>query len=173
MTRATPCLAALLAVALSGCAGRSDYPSLARRPAERVTGSAQPAAPASPSAPAPPVLSDDMGARIDQLVEQARVAHAAFEAKRGAAERAAGGSGTLGSESWASASIALAALDTAHATSLRALSQLDVIEADHRVEVAGADDALSAAVIAARDVVSPLVEAERAVVDWLQTRLGG
>jgi len=116
-----------LAMALSACASTKDYPSLARRPAERITGTAEVVIPAPEANAAPALPSADFTARLSQLVEQARRGQGRFTEKRAAAEHliASADGATLGSESWSVASVALGDLDAARSDALVAMGELD------------------------------------------------
>lgn len=122
---------AATALILAGCAADyQNYPSLARRPAERITGIAEvvPAA-TVPARPAP--LSPDLTARLVQLSSQAQAAHGEFSSRRARAEQlvAAAGGAPLGSEAWAQASVALADLESARSRAMIALADLDALYA--------------------------------------------
>lgn len=156
-------------LALTGCAAAKDYPSLQRRPAERQTGSALPAAPeAPPPPPAPP--SAQLTTRLSQLVEQARAAHQRFAAKRDAAARmvAAGGASTPGSEGWATATVALSDLESARSDAMVALAELDQLYTARTVE---GDQSAVAAIAAARDQVTALVGNEDDALAALRGRM--
>jgi len=172
MNRALPLLAATLV--FSGCvASPGRYPSLERRPAERITGSAAAVAPdvqALPDAEAPSV---DLAAHVAQLVEQARAGHRIFTGKQDVAQRAVAAAGAFGTESWATASTALAEIESAQDPALQALAELDQIEADRQVDAAGALTGDIATVLAARAEVSRIVEQETAVVGTLSERIAG
>lgn len=165
---APPFACTALALLLAGCAAdTTNYPSLARRPAERITGSAE-TVPAD-AAPQPPALpSPELSARLSQLVDQAQAAHRDFLAKR---ERASGLVGAargaaVASESWSVASVALAELEAARSRAMIALADLDSLYAAERV--AGGP---AAAVGAAREQVIALVGEEDAVLADLRGRL--
>lgn len=170
-TRAIACLVPLLVV--SACAARDDYPSLARRPAERIAGSGEPA----PAVVAPPVPtappSADFAARLDQLVTQGRAAHARFAERQGAAERAIGAGGqAMGSEGWATASVALSGLDSARSEAMIALAGLDEIYAAEAVASAETGDpARREAAAAAHREIDGLVAEEDAVLARLRARV--
>lgn len=170
--RATACL--LPALLLSACAARSDYPSLALRDAERISGSAEPA-PAESPAPAPPQPpSGDMVARLGQLVEQARAAHGLFNERRGAAERtiAAGAGAATGSEGWATASVALAGLESARSEAMIALGALDEIYTAEAVTAAGGGSPANRdAAAAAHSEVEGWVAEEDQVLTRLRERV--
>jgi type IV secretory pathway VirB10-like protein len=157
-------LAALLAATLiAGCAADvSEYPSLARRPIERQM-EAPPAPPPPPEAPAAP--SAELTARLDQLVAQARAAHARFESREARARqlaRAASGA-AIASESWAVATIAVSDLESARSEVMIALADLDGM---HAVAVVEGKDA--APIAAARESVTALVREEDRVLAELR-----
>ena len=160
---------ALLATILLGaCASASaDYPSLAIRDAERMTGSAE-AVVAVPdlAPPAPP--SADLAARLAQLQGEAAAAHRAFRAAQGrtsvlvrAASRVA-----VGSESWAVATVALADLESSRSQAMIALADLDALYVAG--EVGGG---ANPAVLQARDGVTALVAEEDAVLANLRGQI--
>ena len=158
--------AATLAFLLSACAAdRSTYPSLARRDAERMVGTIAPAPPASESAPSP-----DLVAHLSQLTAQANSAHARFTARAPRARALSGAArgAAMGSDSWASAAIALADLESARSDAMIALADLDALYAAARVE--GND---VAAITATRDQVSALIAAEDGVLAELHNRMAG
>jgi hypothetical protein len=166
-------LAAALIVTLTACsADTTNFPSLARRPAERMVGSPAPAAPA----PVAPVPDAGLPARLATLVEQARDADRRFAARREAAERiVVRGSGSApGSESWAIASVALADLESARSDAMIALADLDELYAASRTASgmpgSGGD---WATIAAARDQVISLIAEEDRVLADLRGRLGG
>jgi hypothetical protein len=195
MNRPLACFAASVFL-LTGCAASSDYPSLARRPAEgsigadpaicpankdilalaegepgRVGGTAQPA-PAIDIPPPAVKPSRDLTTRLAQLVEQAQAAHGRFGAATPQAERtiSAASGAAEGSEAWSVASVALSALESARSDALVALAELD----QRYAEMATADtvnqpelDAISAA----RDQVEAIVAEEDRVLDRLRGRL--
>jgi hypothetical protein len=162
MTRAA---LSLLILGLAGCgADTVNYPSLARRPAERA------AAPApAPTAPAPASPDAQALARFAELEGQARAAHARFLAARETAERRieAAAAAAPGSETWAVASVALAGLEAARSEAMVALAELDQTYAQTRIE--GGD---GTAVAAARDRVIALIAEEDRVLAGLRGRLG-
>jgi hypothetical protein len=177
-------------LALAGCAtGGDKYPSLAERPAERITGTPAPedgqtpGPPPSPQAapsPAEPVPSN-LAARLDELVKQARDAHQDFTAGQAAAERlvSAAGAAPAGSESWSQATQALSALEADRGQTAAPLADLDKIDIDDRVAHAQADGTslggaprpAMTAIAQARDTVSTWVEEEDAVLSGLDGRL--
>lgn len=168
-----PLLAA--AVSLTGCAAAKDYPSLDRRAAERVTGSARPATPEPPPAPPPPA-SRELTTRLAQLVEQARAAHQRFADRRGTAERlvAAGGGAATGSEGWAVATAALSDLEATRSEAMIALAELDQLFAAESVAAAETGHRAGVeAIAAARDQVIALVGQEDTVLAALRGRMRG
>ncbi|MBW8783770.1 MAG: hypothetical protein JF593_03895 [Novosphingobium sp.] len=169
-------LVAMLPLALTACAAAGDYPSLARRPGERVTGSAPPVAPAvEPSTPAPPP-SASLATRLDQLVVQARGAHQRFVAAQPRTERlaAAARGAAMGSDNWSVASIALGELESLRSQAMIALADLDALHVETTIAAAGGSrigDA--AAVVAARQQVITLVGSEDDVLARLRADLRG
>lgn len=174
MTRFAPILACApacaMAVLLAGCAADYDnYPSLARRPAERVSGTAEPAPPTSP----PPLAvapSADLVARLAQLSDQAESAHRSFTGRRSRAEQLVGAArgATIGSENWSVASVALADLETSRSQAMIALADLDALYAAQRVE--GGD---ATAITATRDRVIGWIGEEDDILAQLRGRLAG
>ena len=116
-------------VLLAGCASASGgkYPSLATRPGERVSGTAEPV-----PAPAQPPATAATGSRIAQLRAQAQAAHARFAERRAsaAALSAAAQGAAVGSESWSVAQVALASLEAARSEAMIALAELDSLYVD-------------------------------------------
>lgn len=161
-----PLVSFLIAVPLAACATPSDrYPSLGLRDAERVAGSFDPdTAQAPPPAPAPP--SADLLARLAQLRQAAAKAHAEFLSAVPAAERLARAAGSVGSDSWASAQVALAGLDSARSQAAIALGDLDVLYVDATLA-----DEHRETIGAARAEVVALVEEEDALLARLRARL--
>lgn len=164
---ALPLASALAAMLVSGCAAdTTNYPSLARRPAERVVGTSE-VVPAQPApVPAPP--SAELTARLAQLTAEAQMAHSTFLSKRdGAARlvRAAHGA-AVASESWSVAAVALAELEAARSRAMIALADLDALYAAERI-VGGP----AAAIGEARDRVISLVGQEDEVLADLRGRL--
>ncbi|WP_225204778.1 hypothetical protein [Novosphingobium huizhouense] len=169
-------LLVLAALATSACsADRSRFPSLARRPAERAYGSAQPVAAAVPDATQPLPADASVVARVAALREQARKADARFESRRPGAERAvaaARGAG-VGSEAWSVAQIAIADLDSARSEGMVAMADLDrmlVVATQAAVDGPHADlDAIAPA----HAEVDALMRQELATLDALKRRVAG
>lgn len=164
-----PGLAAALgaSLALSACSGATGYPSLAKRPAERISGTAQPATP-PPVVTAPPPLSPEMQARLAQLVERARAAHTAFSGGKAKADRlsSAARGAAVSSEAWVVATVALAELESRRSEAMISLAELDSLYAREKVD--GGD---GVAIAAARDQVTAWVADEDAVLAELRGRL--
>ena len=143
-------LATMLCILAAGCASTpGDYPSLAIRDAERVSGTLQPA---EPYVPAP--IDAATLASVEGLVQQANAAYAAYRGKlervRATALRARGAS--VGSDAWAAASVALADLD--------------------RLYVAAATEGAATAELAnAQNVVNEMVEFETAQINEIHATL--
>ncbi|MFM5929663.1 MAG: hypothetical protein ACKOPQ_02010 [Novosphingobium sp.] len=151
---------------LSACGSAAGYPDLARRPAERISGTAQPAPP--PVVTPPPPLSPEMQARLAQLVERARSAHGAFTGDKAKADRlslAARGA-AVSSEAWVVATVALAELESRRSEAMISLAELDSLYAREKID--GGD---GVAIAAARDQVTAWVADEDAVLAELRGRL--
>jgi hypothetical protein len=154
----------LLMLTLAACAAdTADYPSLARRDAERTMDVPQ-AVPSATPVPLPP--GADQTARLAGLVDQARGAHRRFDSRRSKAERAVAAGGARGSESWGTANVALADLESARSEAMIALADLDQLYAKARID--GAD---ISAIAAARDQVMGWIGEEDRVLAGLRGRL--
>lgn len=166
-----PSLAAIAALSLAaptlgGCAGNDGaYPSLARRPVERITGSSPVVAPAPVPAPAPSARSLGL---LDQLVAQARSADAKFHANTPHAQALVGAAAdaAIASESWAVATVALADLESQRSNVMIALADLD---AAYAAATVAREDA--SAIAAARQQVIDIVAGEDTVLAGLKGRL--
>lgn len=121
---ALPCLALLAACA----APEGEYPSLAIRDIERVTGTMMPTQ--TPPAPPPARPADPTLAQLDSLAGSARAAHQRFLAKVDEAARVIGAAGGSGSESWARAQVALADLQAERSAAMIALADIDRLYVD-------------------------------------------
>ena len=145
--------AAFILVLPACAADTANYPSLARRPAERAASNTPTAAPA----PVPTAPDAELPARLAALIEQAREADTRFASRRAEAERAvaAGGGAAPGSEAWAVASVALADLDQLYAAA--------------RIASSGE----WATIAAARDQVTAWIGEEDHILAALRGRLGG
>jgi hypothetical protein len=149
--------APLALAGLAACSTPSgEYPSLAIRDAERVSGTIPAPDPYVPPPTPAPVLD-----RLARLTGDAASAHAAFQNQAPAARRtisAARGAGA-GSESWAQAQVALAGLEAARSQAMVALADLDRIYVDAAVEATELER-----IAAARQRVMGMVEAENALI---------
>lgn len=139
---------------LAACATPQDYPSLAVRDSERVSGSfAVPPAPAF--TPAPP--SGETLAQLGELAASARAAHqrflAAADETRGPVQQAAGAQ--IGSLEWSRAQAAIAALQATRGDAIIALADIDRLYVTAAVEGNELD-----AVGQARGEVAGMVEAQ-------------
>jgi hypothetical protein len=175
MRRASVSLVPLALVLLLGaCASAKDYPSLARRPVERMTGSSEVVAPEATPRPLAP-LSPELTTRLAQLVDQARGADQRFAARRDGATRliSAGSGAAPGSDGWSAASIALGELESARSDAMVALTELDDLYTNESIAAAETGDHGKVATIAdARDQVTALVSAEDGVLAQLRGKLG-
>ena len=177
MARLTrPLCTAAIALMLAGCgADTVNYPSLARRPAERVSGTspvvhADPAPIASPAPPSPARPSAELSARLAGLLDSARSADALFrtrEAKARLLANAAAGA-AVASERWSVATVALADLESARSSAMIALADLDALYAATRISGGEAG-----AIGAVRDQVIEIIGAEDTVLAGLRNRLAG
>jgi hypothetical protein len=158
-------LAVSASLLLSACArDRGEYPSLARRPAERVSGTAPVVTP-PPEAPQPPA---EVTGQLDGLVAKARAADAKF---RAAAPRArslvsAAAGAAVASESWSVATVALADLESQRSQAMIALADLDALYAAEGIKQSD-----TRAIAAARDAVIAIVAGEDEVLNDLKGRL--
>lgn len=162
-------LAALMMTA--GCASSDGYPSLAMRDAERVTGTFSPVTDgeSTDSMPAPEIPADaTLSARIDMLLDAAKAAHTRFMDAAPRAKRLASAAGGIGSDSWASAQVALADLESQRSQAAIALSTLDEIHVEGVTT-----NALPGIVSEARDTVISLVGEEDALLSQLRAKVRG
>ena len=151
---------------LAGCASAGDeYPSLAIRDAERISGTldAPAAEPYVPPAPSAEVID-----RVDRLVESGAAAHQAFLAvvPQARATISAARGAEVGSESWSRAEVALAEVQSAHGQTLVPLADLDRLFVDAATEGLAVER-----IAAAREQVAALAESERATVNELAAAL--
>lgn len=160
---------AAAAFMLTGCgADTVNYPSLARRPAERISGTSPVVIPdpAATEIPAPP--SPELTARLAQLLDTARTANTLFKARETKAEaltNAAAGA-PVASEGWSVATIALADLESARSNAMIALADLDALYAAARVSGGEAN-----AINLARDQVIALVGGQDRALMALRSKL--
>jgi hypothetical protein len=124
----------VLPMVLGACASTNgEYPSLAIRDAERVSGSAQPVE-VAPRPPAPP-LDSTIAGRIASAVAQARKANGSFAAASSRTERtvsAARGTRSPG-DAWIAAQVALADLVSLRSEAVIAQADLDLLYTSERL----------------------------------------
>lgn len=162
-----------LALLLGGCASAGQYPSLARRDAERVAASAMPVAAASPAPAAPRVASEGLAGKLSALVAQARGADSRFAARRSRAETLVGAArgAAIASEAWSVATVAVSELESARSEAMIAMADLDAMNAADRIANPNEPSADAPAIAAARDTVSAIIAGEDAVLAALKGRL--
>lgn len=154
--------ALLLIPLLAACAAPDgEYPSLALRPAERVSGTLEPAEPAPYVPPATPAA---VLGRLEQLTADAAGAHRTFLAEAPAVRsKVSAASGAAeGSDAWAEAQVALAGLQAARSKAMIALADLDRLYVDAAVEAAAIER-----IGAARDTVAAQVDEQNQTIDGL------
>lgn len=152
---------------LSACAANTvDYPSLSRRPAERVSGTAQPA-PAQ-TVPAPEMPDAQATSRIGALVTRAQASDARFASLESDARRAVtlAGNAATDSREWSNATVALASLASARSDTVTALADLDALYVDARL--AGRT---GAEIDVARSTVRDIAARQDAVLNTLEESL--
>ena len=170
MHRSLPPTAILFsALALSACAqDNGAFPSLAKRPAERVTavyGAPQPIA----TPMALPQPADGVLAQIDSLVAAAQQGDARFRRGEPSAQRLVGQAGRarIGSEPWAIATMAVSELEAARGQTMVPLAELDRQFAEAMTR--GED---VTRIANARDRVIDIIARQDTVLGALQRRLG-
>jgi len=159
-------LVPLLVLMLAACATPGDeYPSLAIRDAERVTGTLEPVAPTPYGPPPTPAAVVD---RLDRLAADAASAHRAFLAEAPAARSviAAASGAEFGSDGWARASVALAGLEGSRSRAMIALADLDRLMVD-----AGVEGGELTRIVAVRDTVTAQVNEENLTIEGLARNL--
>ncbi len=159
-------LAITASLLLSACArDQGEYPSLARRAAERISGTAPVVAPTE--APLPPP-SPEVSGSLAGHVEKARAADAKFRANAPRARSLVGAAAgaAVASESWAVATVALADLESQRSQAMIALADLDAVYASEGIKLAD-----TSAIAAARDQVIAIVSEQDSVLNELKGRL--
>jgi hypothetical protein len=159
----------LVLMAACASAGGGKYPSLATRPGERVSGTAQPV-----PAPTPPPATAETGSRVARLRAQAQAAHARFGERRASAASlsAAAQGAAIGSEAWSVAQVALASLEAARSEAMIALADLDSLYVAAKIEAVRTEGSGDVdAIGAAREDVIAMVGEEDAVLASLRGRL--
>ncbi|MEJ2459692.1 MAG: hypothetical protein P8Y58_16730, partial [Novosphingobium sp.] len=96
-----------------------------------------------------------------------------FQASRPAAERAVAAAGAIGSDTWSTASVALATLETNRSNAMVALGDLDTLYVDARTDGALEETPSTSAIAAARDQVKGWVAAQNDVIARLSARMPG
>ena len=161
---AFPALVASLALAACATVDEGDYPSLAKRDAERLTGRLLPAG-ATGAQPEAQVVSPPPQAlltRLESLVGSARTAHGTFESRLGTARRSVGAArgAARASDAWINAQVALSSLQSARSDTMIALADLDLLVAQEWLERDTQDMAAIEAARAARDTVAGWADEE-------------
>lgn len=157
---------------LSACASPGDYPSLARRDAERIAGSAEPATP-EPVAPAPAAPDAGLLARLEAIEARARTADARLRQQRPRAETlvAAASGAARGSESWSVATVALSGLESARSDAMLALAEVDALHAAERVARPNEQSGDGLAIAASRGRVLEIVAGQDGIIAALAARM--
>lgn len=176
MLRLLLTLAALsLPMLLSACASnpaRDDYPSLAIRDAERVTGTAQPV-PADGKPDLAPV-SASLDSRIAQALARASKAHSAFlAASPGASQLIATARGARSpADTWIAAQVALADLQSLRSDAVIAQADLDLLYADERAADPARITPAAHALSEAREAIDTMVAEQNRTIAGLAAQLG-
>ncbi len=166
ITRRSIPILAIAALSLGACAkDAGEYPSLGRRPAERVTGTLPVETPATQTpAPTDPAT---LGT-LDSLLAKARKGHDLFQSKeartRGLVSAASGA--PVASESWSVATVALSDLSSARSDLMVAMADLDALYARAVVDGKPAGD-----IAGARNTVQGLLNQEDKVLAALRASL--
>jgi hypothetical protein len=157
---------ALLIPALAlagGCAARGHFPSLAPRPAERLSMD-------EPDRQAAAVAADPrLAARIAALLADARRGQAEFETVLPGARSGAGAAGAAGSESWIEAQKAISRLEAARALTVAALAQLDELGVERAALPTSAEQL--ATLLAAMQSAEALAAGQQGEIDGLRASL--
>ncbi|MEY2943096.1 MAG: hypothetical protein RLY97_1110 [Pseudomonadota bacterium] len=172
-----PFIAVTLAFGLGGCTAHGDYPSLARRPIERISGTAQ-VAPATPPTiiAETPAASADLASKLSALEVKAHISDSQFRSKIALTETTiAAGHGTeIASKAWSNAMTALSDLETTRTDTAKVLIALDVLEIANRNARLTADQAGSAdpRILAVRDEIGGIIADEDKKLKALRITLG-
>lgn len=151
--------ALMLLPLLSACATPpGEYPSLAIRDVERVTGTLEPV---ETKPYVPPPTPDEVLDRLDQLAAEAASAHQAFLAEVPAARRVvtATQGAEIGTDGWARASVAVAGLEGARSRAMIALADLDRLLVDAAIEGGALER-----IVAVRNAVTAQVDEQNATI---------
>ena len=163
---ALPVSAALI---LSACAQDvNEYPSLAKRPAERVTAIYGAPEPTATPEPLPQPDASVLG-QVDSLLAQANRGDARFRRGEPAARRLVGQAGRarIGTEPWSLATMAVSELEAARGETMVPLAELDRMFAEAMTK--GQD---VTAIANARDRVIAIVGRQDDVLGDLRRQLG-
>lgn len=155
------------ALILASCASASkNYPSLAIRDAERVTGAFVITPPPGTSAPAP--LNTAMAGQIDGVVARAQSNHRVFMETEPAARRIilSGADAAVTSNAWAKSQIALGDLDSLRSVTAVALGDLDLMYADATLAFEERDK-----IVAARQQVIDIVREQDRILAQLRGKV--
>lgn len=165
-------LPVLLPFMAAACSTTGNYPSLEQRDWERISGTAKPApGQEGPATPALPPASADLTTRLDGLVAVARAADQQFQTDRPAAEQAVAKAGAMASDSWSTASIAIARLESSRSKAMVALADLDTLYVDARTAAPLEQSPSAKAIATAREQVSDWVAAQNQVIASLNAHL--
>lgn len=152
-------------VPLAGCAAdQENYPSLAIRDQERVSGVFDPVE-ADPFVPTPQsgeVLNNLASLRADAAAAHSRVLAAAERAR---VPVAAARGAEIGGDAWSAAAIALADVEAGRSETMLALAQIDLIHTAARIEGGELDGIVSAL----SEVEAMLIEEDRLIAALNQT----
>lgn len=163
--RTIPILA-IAALSLAACAkDAGEYPSLGRRPAERVTGTLPVETPTTQSpAPTDPAT---LGT-LDSLLAKARDGHQRFVDKQARTRSLVGAASgaAVASESWSVATIALSDLESSRSAVMLAMADLDALYARAVVDGQPVGD-----IAAARNTVQAMINDESQVIAALKAQL--
>lgn len=159
---------ALAALALVACAAdKEPYPSLAIRPAERVSATMQPVAPTAE--PTQPALSGAVLDQVGQLRAAAADANRRFQVAAHAAQApvdAARGAAP-GSEQWSVAQVAVSDAEARHNETVAALAGLDSLDVAAQTDGKARGDIETAV-----NEAAALVDSENRQLDALKANFG-
>jgi hypothetical protein len=147
-----------------GCAARGPFPSLAPRPAERLSMD-EPVREAVAVAPDP-----QLAGRLAALLADARRGQAEFETVLPGARGSVGAAGAAGSESWIEAQKAISRLEAARALTVAALAQLDELGVERAALSTNAEQL--ATLLAAMQSAETLARGQQSELDRLRASLG-
>ncbi len=172
-----PFLTVSIIFGLGACAETGDYPSLARRPIERISGSAA-VAPASSAniQPETTPVSADLASKLSALEVKAHISDSQFRSKLTSSETTimAGRGTEVASKAWSNAVTALSDLETTRTATAQLLITLDAIEIDNRSSRLNADQAGSAdsRILAVREEMNTIIADEDKKLKSLRLAMG-